>query len=206
MTLTDIAAQNINGKTIHSELQIKLNSNNFISLAMQNIENRIRLREIDVIIIDETSMVSKNLLDFINEIFCELHNSTLPFGRIMVLLVRNLIQLLSINASFVFKSVSWDLFMPLFLFTPKRQSEDIEFFEILQQIHFNQITNKTWEKLKNKVTVLLNINSLLETTHIIGFCHMADMINETIINYLPTDESHYLSFTSFAEDKLNKQS
>ena len=88
-------------------------------------------------------MVSKNLLDFINEIFCELHNSTLPFGRIMVLLVRNLIQLLSINASFVFKSVSWDLFMPLFLFTPKRQSEDIEFFEILQQIHFNQITNKT---------------------------------------------------------------
>jgi len=35
---------------------------------------------------------------------------------------------------------------------------------------------------------------------------MADMINETIMNYLPTDESHYLSFTSFAEDKLNKQS
>ena len=32
---------------------------------------------------------------------------------------------------------------------------------------------------------------------------MADMINETIINYLPTDESYYLLFTSFAKDKLN---
>jgi len=60
MAPTGIAAQNINGKTIHSELQIKPGSNNFILLAMQNAENRIRLREINVIIIDETSMISKN--------------------------------------------------------------------------------------------------------------------------------------------------
>ncbi len=59
--------------------------------------------------------------------------------------------------------------MPLFLFIPKRQSEDTEFFEILQQIRFNQITDEIWEKLKNKVTAPLNINSLLETTHIIDF-------------------------------------
>ncbi len=38
-----------------------------------------------------------------------------------------------------------------------------------------------------------------------GFHHIADIINEIIINYLSIDESHYLSFTSFAEDKLNKQ-
>ncbi len=62
MTPTGIAAQNINGKTIHSELQIKPDSNNYTLLAMQNAENRMRLREIDVIIIDEISMVSKNLL------------------------------------------------------------------------------------------------------------------------------------------------
>ena len=96
--------------------------------------------------------------------------------------------------------------MPLFLFTLKRQSEDTEFFEILQQIRFNQIINETWEKLKNKVTAPLNINFPLETTHIMGYHHMADMINETIINYLPIDESYYLSFTSFAEDKLNRKS
>jgi len=35
---------------------------------------------------------------------------------------------------------------------------------------------------------------------------MADMINETIMNYLPIDESHHLSFTSFAKDKLNRKS
>ena len=34
MALTGIAAQNINGKTIHSELQIKLDSNNYTSLAI----------------------------------------------------------------------------------------------------------------------------------------------------------------------------
>ncbi len=120
MAPTGIAAQNINGKTIHSELQIKPGSNNYTSLAMQNAENRMRLREIDVIIIDEISMVSKNLLDFINKMFCELHNCAIPFGGIMVLLVRDLAQLPPINAPYVFKSISWNIFMPLFLFIPKR--------------------------------------------------------------------------------------
>ncbi len=57
---------------------------------MQNPENRIRLKKVDAIIIDETSIVSSYLLDFINKIFCELHNCTLPFGEIMVLLVEDL--------------------------------------------------------------------------------------------------------------------
>src|SRR6266540_2928399 len=173
---------------------------------MQNPENRIRLRKIDAIIIDETSIVSSNLLDFINQMFCELHNCALPFGGIMVLLVGDLAQLPPINTPFVFKSISWQFFMPLFLSISRRQLEDMEFFEILQQIRFNQITNETWEKLKQKVTTPSNINSPLETTHIMEYRHMVDMINETIMNYLSIDKSHHLSFTSFAEDKLNRKS
>jgi ATP-dependent exoDNAse (exonuclease V) alpha subunit len=38
-----------------------------------------------------------------------------------------------------------------------------------------------------------------------GYCHMADMINETTIAYLPTDEPDDLSFTSFAQDKLDNR-
>jgi len=131
MAPTGVAAQNINGKTIHSELQIKPSSSNYMSLAMENAENRIRLRKIDVIIIDEISMVSSSLLDFINQMFCELHNSALPFGGIMVLLVGDLAQLPPINAPCIFKSVSWEFFMPLFLTKPRRQSEDNDFFEAL---------------------------------------------------------------------------
>ena len=106
MAPTGIAAQNINGKTIHSELQIKPDSNNYTSLAMQNAKNRMRLREIDVIIIDKISIISKNLLDFINKIFCELYNCTVSFSEIMVLLVRDLVQLSLINTLYVFKSIS----------------------------------------------------------------------------------------------------
>ncbi len=87
-------------------------------------------------------IVSSNSLDFINQIFCELHNCALSFGEIMVLLVRDLAQLPLINALFVFKSVSWQFFMPLFLLISKRQSEDMEFFEILQQIHFTKLQMK----------------------------------------------------------------
>lgn len=52
----------------------KPGTNNYISLALENAENRIRLRNIKVLIIDEVSMVSSYLLDFINKIFCELYN------------------------------------------------------------------------------------------------------------------------------------
>jgi hypothetical protein len=112
----------------------------------------------------------------------------------------------NIVAPYVFKSISWNLFMPLFLTKPRRQSEDIEFFEILQQIRFNQLTSESREKLKAKVVTPSNNNkSPLETTHIMGYRHMADLINETTIAYLPTDEPDDLSFTSFAQDKLDNR-
>ncbi|CAB4379942.1 unnamed protein product [Rhizophagus irregularis] len=124
----------------------------------------------------------------------------------MVLLVGDLAQLPPINAPFVFKSVSWEFFMPLFLHTPKRQSEDIDYFETLQEIRFNQITNENWEKLKSKVIAPSDTKSPLETTHIMGYRSMADRINEIAMSYLPIDESYDLSFTSFALDKLDNES
>ena len=135
--------------------------------------------------------------------FCELHNCALPFGGLMVLIIGDLAQLPPVNASFVFKSVSWDCFMPLILSLPKRHSDDLEFFQILQEIRFNQISEETWEKLKEKLNTPSNINSPLETTYIMGYRHMVDTINETIMNYLPIDE-HDEKFISIAEDRLNK--
>ncbi|CAB5298187.1 unnamed protein product [Rhizophagus irregularis] len=96
--------------------------------------------------------------------------------------------------------------MPLFLHTPKRQSEDIDYFETLQEIRFNQITNENWEKLKSKVIAPSDTKSPLETTHIMGYRSMADRINEIAMSYLPIDESYDLSFTSFALDKLDNES
>ena len=79
--------------------------------------------------------------------------------------------------------------MPLILSIPKRHSDDLEFFQILQEIRFNQITSETWEKLYEKLNASSNINSPLETTYIMGYRYVVDMINETIINQLPIDEN-----------------
>jgi ATP-dependent DNA helicase PIF1 len=152
------------------------------------------------IIIDEISMVSPYLLDFINQMFCELRNCAQPFGGIMVLLIGYIVQLPPVGAPFIFTSASWNLFMPLILSTPKRHSDNLEFFEILQQIRFNRITEETWEKLNTPA----NINSSLETTHIMGYHYMTDTLNETIMNYLPIDELDD-SFVSLAEDRLNSE-
>ena len=84
---TGVAAQNIEGITIHSAL--KISSTNTISYSSyktlifnsENLQNEIR--QIKTLIIDEISMVSANLLTFVSDLFAKLHQKIT--GRLAVL-------------------------------------------------------------------------------------------------------------------------
>jgi len=59
------------------------------------------------------------------------------------------------------------IFMPLFLSTLRRQSE---FFEILQQIHFNQIIMNQ-EKIENKSSSSFKYQVTIKNNSYYGNCH-----------------------------------
>src|SRR6266542_3917678 len=104
---TGVAAQNIGGTTIHSELRIISTQGGFRTRAYADNELRSFLLKVDTIIIDEVSMVSAELLDFISNLFANLHNNALAFGGINVIVVGNLAQLPPVSGQQVFRAAVW---------------------------------------------------------------------------------------------------
>src|ERR1043165_1958486 len=101
---TGVAAQNIGGKMIHSELRITSTHGGFRTRAHIDKEFNTYLSKIDTLIIDEISMVSDQLLNFLSDIFASIHNNTLPFGGINVILAGDLAQLPPITGQPVFRA------------------------------------------------------------------------------------------------------
>ena len=140
-------------------------------------------------------MVSAELLNYISNIFANLHNNTLAFSGINIILVRDLAQLPPVTGLSVFHASVWKLFYPLFLKTPQCQNSDEEFYHMLEEIHMGNLSYETWNKLHQRnsqflIEVLLN--TLLNTTHIVGFKENAELINRTICNSLPVQEDKFL--------------
>ena len=84
---TGIAAINAGWTTIHKAFQVSWD--NYIKVNHQDIS----WDEVDVLIIDEISMVSCELLDYIDKILRTFRTSMLPFGWMQVILVWDLAQL-----------------------------------------------------------------------------------------------------------------
>lgn len=105
---------------IYSELSIVSTQSGFYTRAFTNTDLINRLKKIDTIIIDEISMVFTELLDFLSNTFTRIHNNSLAFGGINIILVDDLAQLPPITGQPVFCATTWKLFYPLFLKTPQQ--------------------------------------------------------------------------------------
>ena len=101
---TGIAAINVGGSTLHSFFKLpfhpllpndsKYNARNIRETLKYNSEKRKLLREVELIIIDEISMVRADIIDFIDKvlrIYCR--NMREPFGGKQLLLVGDIYQL-----------------------------------------------------------------------------------------------------------------
>lgn len=101
---TGIAAINVGGSTLHSFFKIPFHPllPNDVQYSPRNIRKTLKynsekikiIRELELIIIDEISMVRADLIDFIDKVlrvFC--HNMREPFGGKQLLLVGDVYQL-----------------------------------------------------------------------------------------------------------------
>ena len=195
MAPTGVAAQNVSGVTIYSALRLTQSGSDYQSLAFHDFEFKKRLQAIQILIIDEISMVSASLFNFISDLFARIHNSDIAFGGISVIVVGDLAQLPPVRGEFVFYSSVWQLFYPLFLHKSQRQHDDEEYCQMLEEIRFGMISNTTWAKLMQKAADYNNnpsSDSLLTTTHIVGYCETSNQINNTICNLLPINNDKYL--------------
>jgi len=151
---TGTAAFLLGGKTLHSYLGIGLakESAEEIYMYMRKFKHiTTRLRECEVLIIDEISMLDANLLDKISEYLQYMRKSNKPFGGIQVVLTGDFCQLEPVSGDYCFKSQIWSKLELKIIYLHKliRQDGDVQFQNILSKVRYGQCSHKTFELLSS---------------------------------------------------------
>lgn len=169
---TGVAAINARGVTIHSFFQIAPGL--FLPSISKKERSRSRykmsemkkniLRTLDLLVIDEISMVRCDLLDAIDHVLRTYRNAALPFGGVQLLMIGDLQQLAPVA-----KEQEWDLlkqhYETPYFFSSKAlkqtwfitielqkiyRQQDEEFIRILSDIRANNLTAHTVQKLNER--------------------------------------------------------
>lgn len=170
---TGIAAINAGGVTIHSFFQLPFSP--FVpetSFKSKNAEYKFQyrkehikiIRSLDLIVIDEISMVRADLLDAVDNVLRKFRDRNRPFGGVQLLMIGDLQQLPP-----VVKEEDWNMLreyydnmyffssnalkkIQYFIIELKKvyRQSDIEFIEILNKIRENRCDNTTLNALNSR--------------------------------------------------------
>lgn len=201
---TGIAALNIKGKTLHSFLGIRSEevSDEDIADIIQNQYVDRRVRQTDILIIDEVSMVSSKLLDLTDIICRHIRGSDIPFGGIRVILVGDFFQLPPVKGEFAFKAKVWNNanFAVCYL-TEQHRSNDSVFNDILSGIRTGVITDEHKKLLKEHIYDVLpddiGVHVKLDTHN-----QRVDEYNEMRLGRLTTPAKTYTMTSSGTEAQV----
>jgi len=198
---TGVAAMNAKGTTINSFFQLPTGSFFPGDIVLQNLQSGILsiqsvvgdlsysrekknlLNEIELLVIDEVSMVRCDLMDVIDAILRSVRKNNAPFGGVQVLLIGDLYQLPPVAkredwafmrqayaSPYFFESyvVRRNPVLQIELTTVFRQTEP-EFINILNSIRNNQISETDLQLLNKRYDPLFmstdEINPIIITSH-----------------------------------------
>ena len=140
-------------KTIHSYLHIFLAKKTPYEMALYTKHKAPqvsqKLKELEILAIDELSMISEELFDKISEYLCIIRKDKRPFGGIQLVLTGDFFQLPPVNGDYCFHSKTWKDLNPRIveLVDQIRQDGDEEFQKILTEARWGNISNKSLYRL-----------------------------------------------------------
>lgn len=212
---TGVAAINVGGSTIHSffkmpfrpmlpdDPDLSLTGGRIYDLLKYNKKQRQLLREVELIIIDEISMVRADMIDFIDRVLRVYSgNMRLPFGGKQLLLVGDVYQLEPVvtadmrdilgrfypNAYFFSARVFHEMaLVPIELQTVYRQ-QDSRFVEILDKIRNNTATREELTTLNSRYIPQYDGNQDDFSITLATRRDQVDYINENRLARLPGEE------------------
>ena len=205
---TGVAAINAGGVTIHSFFQFPFGPqipNQYLPESQRRAESAFHfgkeklniIRSMDLLVIDEISMVRADLLDAIDGVLRKFRNKSQPFGGIQVLMIGDLQQLAP-----VVKENEWEVLKPIysgpFFFQSKtmenhpidtielkhiyRQSDD-RFINVLNEIRENKISQQTINILNSRH--IPNFNQAEGYITLCSHNRQAQYINEQKLQAIP---------------------
>lgn len=124
----------------------------YVRKCRSNPERFKALREVELLVIDEISMLGLKLIELLDVVFKAIRQNTKPFGGIQVLFSGDFYQLPPVKDNWCFKSSVWkDLDLKIFnLSKPQRHKSDKSFFRMLMRIRNGTPKHKDFVALQKK--------------------------------------------------------
>lgn len=188
---TGISALNISGRTFHSFFGLGLmrgNRDDVIQKAVMNKNVKYRLRQAKCILIDEVSMLSKDVLDVASQIAKYVLENDAPWGGLRVIAIGDFAQLPPVSEGYAkpwaFLSETWSQsrFMPVVLEEQVRSSHK-DFQNILNKVRIGEIDNQVEAFFQDKQTLPYDFSG----TRLFSRRNQALAYNMQLLSQLPGD-------------------
>jgi ATP-dependent DNA helicase PIF1 len=200
----------IGGTTLHSYLGIGLGTGDVEFLYMK-IKNRPiilkRWLDLDILIIDEISMLSPDLFDKLEALARVIRKNDLPFGDIQLILTGDFLQLPCINSKkFCFEAKSWEKCITKVAYlTENFRQGDEDFQKCLSEVRIGQLSPESINLLKSRKGVKLSNELGILPTKIYALNRDVDEENNNEIQKLFSKDSNLEFFEYNMEYKILKK-
>lgn len=193
---------NCSANTLHSWAGIGLARGTIDEVVNRVVKSKFRRKNwnaIEILVIDEVSMLSEKLFIILDLIAKKIKKNTKPFGGIQVIFAGDFHQLPPIgeeddiqSKNFCFESAIWNTVFPnqIELKTIFRQKDPV-YKKILQEIRDGKIKKSSINKLNEYIRKPDN-NLLIKPPILLSKRKSAEQINFTEINKLHNDEKKYI--------------
>ena len=194
---TGISSILIGGNTLHSFLGIGLGTSSHDSLFTKiKGKNKLwkRWRTLDILIIDEVSMLSPKLFDKLNGLAKRIRRNEKPFGGIQLILSGDFCQLppVSNDDMFLFESISWKECIDEIIYLKEviRQT-DLDFINCLNEIRLGQISSSSEKLLKDRLNKDIKNEYGISPTRLYPLHDNVNSINSKELENIATEIYEY---------------
>lgn len=188
-------------KTLHSWAGIGLANETIDKLVERISNNKYKLmpwKKVDILIIDEVSMMSKKVFELIERLGRVIRKKEhLPFGGIQVILSGDFYQLPPVGTDtesslFCFESEKWRETMKNVIVLKKIfRQEDDKFSKILNQIRTGRISSSSYTALQQRVQIKYNKDDKIRPTILLPTRKLVNKINQDELDKLECEKKHY---------------
>lgn len=208
---TGISSLNIDGQTVQSFFglksyitklaHVKDNNKLIYKLNRKVVE---RIKKLDILIIDEISMLDSNIFDIIEYISRKIKKNKKLFGGIKLILVGDFFQLpptpdyedrlKGVKHMYCFKSIVWEKlkFVNIILNTSYRQKNKV-FYNMLLNIRLCKINNEIITVLNKKIIKFDDLEKYEDWTILFSSNYQKDKYNNMKLNKINNEYKRYKS-------------
>lgn len=198
---TGLAATHLNGTTIHAwsgvGVRDELEQDFFDHLRK---DRKKLIKETDVLVIDEVSMLHDYRLDMIDDICRHVRKNAEPFGGLQIVLCGDFFQLPPVNRSgsreggFVVRSRAWEELNPVVCYLEEQhRQDDKDFSDILNAMRAGDVRRRHAEALLERVGAELPDHQEITELHTVNVD--VDRINQQKLKALKTKPHSYPQHT-----------